>query len=228
MRKQTAQTLDSFYQAAFSRLGPSHWWPGDGALEIIVGAVLTQNTAWTNVEKALNNLKTVSLLDGPALLALPEAQLAELIRPAGFFNLKARRLRNVLEFFNERCAFAFDQLTGPNLDCSMDSLREDLLAVKGVGRETADSILLYALEQPSFVVDAYTWRMLSRHALAGEDTEYEDMRSMFMSCLPEDVQLYNEYHALIVRLGKDWCRKSKPRCSDCPLGAFLEGGALAD
>lgn len=260
MRRSTAQSLNEFYDALLGALGPSGWWPtsesgttprpasNNDALEIIIGAVLTQNTAWTNVEKALNNLKAAGLLGGsatqhgPALLALHEDALAEYIRPAGFFRLKAQRLRNTLRFFEERCGFDFTLLD----DESLDSLREDLLAIKGVGRETADCILLYALNKPSFVVDAYTYRILSRHGLVGEDTDYEEMRELFMAALPKDaaglspartqgaagdavprsesevVQLYNEYHALIVRCAKEWCRKAKPLCAQCPLGHWLE------
>ncbi len=206
------------YDALHAALGPSHWWPGETPLEVIVGAVLTQNTAWGNVEKAINNLKSAGVLEGRALLGLPEADLAELIRPAGFFRLKAGRLRNVLQFFDAACGFEVEALGG----IDTETLRERLLEVRGVGRETADSILLYALGRPSFVVDAYTWRLLNRHGLAADEAEYEEMREMFMTALPEDTRLYNEYHALIVRAGKAWCRKSKPLCAECPLGKFLE------
>lgn len=218
MRKQTADMIRDVYDALFAALGPSHWWPGESPLEVIVGAVLTQNTSWSNVDKAIQNLKAAGCLDGPALLALPEEELSTLIRPAGFFRLKAQRLRNVLVFFRDACDFDLSQLDGRDTD----SLREDLLTVRGVGRETADSILLYALNRPTFVVDAYSWRLLNRHGLIAEEADYEEMRALFMDALPEDVPLYNEYHALIVRAGKEWCRKSKPRCDVCPLGAFLE------
>lgn len=218
MRPNTAHTLHDFYEALYGALGPSRWWPGETPLEVIVGAVLTQNTAWNNVEKAISALKAAEVLEGRALLELPEAALAELIRPAGFFRLKAGRLRNVLKFFDEICDFDFGRLA----DMDTERLRERLLQVRGVGQETADSILLYALERLSFVVDAYTWRLLNRHGLAGDEAEYGEIREMFMAALPEDVPLYNEYHALIVRAGKAWCRKNRPLCAECPLGKFLE------
>lgn len=209
--------LLNMYEAMHAELGPSHWWPGETRFEVAMGAVLTQNTNWRNVTRALDNLKQAGLFSGEKLHALPENELAELIRPAGYFRLKATRLKNLLLFFKNECRFDLSRLQ----ERDQDELREKLLGVKGVGPETADSILLYALEKPSFVVDAYTRRMVSRHGLLPEDVDYEELRAWFMDVLPEDIRLYNEYHALIVRTAKNWCKKKKPLCDTCPLQPFL-------
>jgi len=206
-----------FYDALRAFLGPSNWWPGDTPFEICVGAVLTQNTNWSNVQKAIGNLKTRDLLYPEKMASLDDELLAELIRPSGYFRIKARRLKNLLDFLRLECAYDLSAL------CYMDlhHLRDKLLQVKGIGPETADSILLYALEKPSFVVDAYTRRILNRHFLVHEDIDYHELRDFFMDRLPEDVAMYNEYHALLVRTGKEWCRKHNPRCDECPLGKYL-------
>ncbi len=215
---RTRETLLlNMYQAMHSELGPSYWWPGESMFEVAVGAVLTQNTNWRNVARAIDNLKQANLLEGERLYALSESELAELIRPAGYFRLKASRLKNLLFFLKNECRFDMAQLK----EQDMDPLRSKLLQVRGVGPETADSILLYALRMPSFVVDAYTRRMCSRHGLLPEDVDYEELRAYFMDVLPQDVQLYNEYHALVVRTAKDWCKKKKPLCDTCPLQSFL-------
>ncbi|MBU0910775.1 MAG: endonuclease III domain-containing protein, partial [Proteobacteria bacterium] len=175
----------------------------------MVGAVLTQNTNWTNVSRAIGNLREENLLSLAALASLPEAVLAEKIRPSGYFNLKARRLKNLLVLVSqEEPAGDLDRF----FSLETISLREKLLSVKGIGPETADSILLYAAQKPVFVVDAYTYRMLTRHGLIGEETDYVEMQELFMDNLPADVKLFNEFHALIVRLGKEYCKKSMPRC----------------
>ncbi|MBG0775473.1 MAG: endonuclease III domain-containing protein [Desulfovibrionaceae bacterium] len=209
--------LLNFYDALMTALGPSHWWPGETPFEVTVGAILTQNTNWTNVERAIVNLKAAGLMDPAALYAVPEAHLAELIRPAGYYRLKAARLRNFLRFLRRECGFDFSALA----ERETSDLREALLAVKGVGQETADSILLYALNKPVFVVDAYTRRLCNRHGLVAEEADYREVQELFMDCLEEDVNLFNEYHALIVRTAKEWCRKTRPRCSECPLEPFL-------
>lgn len=235
------ERLLEIYSQLLDALGPSHWWPAVTPLEMVVGAILTQNTAWTNVEKALVNLSRAGLLptsapnctelaesareSGECLLALSDDELAELIRPAGYFRVKARRLRTVMEFFREQCSFDLKSLGRSSL--SDEELRSRLLHLNGVGPETADSILLYALERPSFVVDAYTLRLLDRHAfLPGAKSDYELTRALFMSSLPRDVALYNEYHALIVRACKTWCLKSGQRCLQCPLGYGLQSSSL--
>ena len=206
-----------FYNDLLDFLGPSNWWPGETPFEVCVGAVLTQNTNWSNVQKAIGNLKSRDLLHPEKMASLDEEHLAELIRPSGYFRIKARRLRHLLEFLRLECAYHLPDLSIQDLQ----QLRDKLLQVKGIGPETADSILLYALEKPSFVVDAYTRRILNRHFLVHEDIDYHELRDFFMDRLPEDVSMYNEYHALLVRTGKEWCRRKNPRCDVCPLGKYL-------
>ena len=210
--------LLSIYNTMHSALGNSHWWPGETSLEIMVGAILTQNTAWANVEKAINNLKNENLLNLPAMQALSEEALAEHIRPAGFFRVKAKRIKALLNWIEAYCGFDLEKLFAINTQ----QLREELLAVKGIGPETADAILLYAFKHPSFVVDEYTRRIFSRHALVWEDISYSELRDFFMDVLEPDSALFNEYHALIVRVGKKWCKRSKPLCHICPLKDFLD------
>ena len=192
--------------------GPRSWWPGDTPFEVMVGAILTQNTNWKNVELAIANLKEAGALDPHAMLALHPAALASLIRPAGFFRLKANRLRAFLKYFVDRYGGDVGRMAGGEIA----QLRDELLAVKGIGPETADSILLYALGKPIFVIDAYTRRILSRHGLCAEDECYDDLQSLFMDSLPGDELLFNEYHALLVETAKECCRPT-PRCDDCPL-----------
>ncbi len=221
MRGKRERLLREMYAAMHDRLGPSGWWPGETPLEVCVGAVLTQNTAWVNVKQAIQRLCDAGVLaSGHALLALPEAELSELIRPAGFFRLKAVRLRNLLRYLDEACGFDFDLLAEQDID----DLRPRLLAVSGIGPETADSVLLYALGLPSFVVDAYTRRILHRHALVPEDIPYHELRDVFMDVLEPDAPFYNEFHALLVRVAAQWCRARTPRCAECPLSPFLDGG----
>lgn len=203
--------------------GPQHWWPGETRFEVMVGAVLTQNTAWTNVEKAIANLKDQGFLSFEAMIALPHAVLAGCIRPCGYFNLKASRLHNLLAMIEARYNGDLDLLV---LD-ELPSLRQALLSVSGIGPETADSILLYAADKPIFVVDAYSYRLLSRHGFVSEEeADYHAMQELFMDSLPTDSALFNEYHALIVRVGKEFCKKTNPRCSVCPLGPGLSGEPL--
>ena len=213
--------LLELYQTMLATLGPSGWWPGLTPFEVALGAILTQNTAWTNVEKAMGNLREGGLLDPEALWKLDESELAELIRPAGFFRVKAARVGNFLRFLRQTCDLDMDGLRGE----TVEGLRPALLEVSGIGPETADSILLYALGLPSFVVDAYTRRILSRHGLVPEDIGYGELRDFFMDVLPADPALYNEYHALIVRTGKSWCARRQGKCAFCPLSGFLEGSS---
>jgi endonuclease-3 related protein len=208
----TSEALTEIYRLLHDVFGPQHWWPGETPFEIITGAILTQNTSWANVEKAITNLKSADLLRPEKLHHLEPAQLAELIRPAGYYNIKAKRLKNFVNWL-------FDNYEGKltNLESiDTEQLRGELLAIKGVGPETADSILLYAFDRPIFVVDAYTARIVSRHRLIGPDADYEQLRELFESSLPADTQLFNEYHALLVRVGKEFCRP-KARCHGCPL-----------
>ncbi len=220
---RTGETLMAMYEAMRRRWGHRGWWPSragpdtpEGKLEIAVGAVLTQNTNWRNVERAIENLRGANCLSSPALHALPAERLAELIRPAGYFNVKARRLKNLLarvhgDFAGDVAAF---------LDRPVSVLREELLSISGIGRETADSIILYAAGKPTFVVDAYTFRVLFRHHLAGPEDDYESIRELFESSLPTDVALWNDFHAQLVETGKRHCRKRVALCDACPLEPF--------
>lgn len=290
MQTTRQQLLHQYYTAMLERLGPSGWWPATTPLEVCIGAVLTQNTAWTNVTKALANLSEAGVLhDGMVLLQLSDATLEVLIRPAGFFRQKAVRLKVLLRWLAEHgglvmhaaggsggvaatlqvsgaaggsgevaatlqvfgaagAADGTSAMHGPDpvasagarvaaggsgglnvaafTDWTTDDLRAALLSLKGIGPETADSILLYALQRPSFVVDAYTYRIFHRHGLVPEVTSYDEMRDLFMDALEPDVAHFNEFHALIVRTCKQWCAKRKPLCGQCPLGCFLDGEAV--
>jgi len=201
------------YQNLFDHFGPQNWWPGETPFEIIVGAVLTQNTNWGNVSKAINNLKDAGVLSFSSLKLLTVDEIASYIRPSGYYNLKAKRLRNLLDMIEEVYFGELDLF----LKDSLESGRDNLLSVKGVGPETADSILLYACGLPTFVIDTYTHRVFSRHQLVDEETDYESMQDLFVSQLPQDVQLFNEYHALIVRVASKYCKKKNPLCEQCPL-----------
>jgi endonuclease-3 related protein len=209
-----SERLNNIYNLLFARFGPQHWWPGDSPFEIIIGAILTQNTNWANVEKAIANLKKANVLTPAKLHHLDIKKLASLIRPAGYYNIKAKRLKNFLDWLFENYSGQLKNLE----NAPTDQLRNDLLSVKGVGPETADSILLYAFSRPVFVIDAYTARICSRHNLIDEGADYHQIQELFESNLHADVQLFNEYHALLVRLGKDFC-KPTPKCDACPLVA---------
>lgn len=207
-----AQRLREMYERLFAAFGPQGWWPGDSAFEVALGAILTQNTNWQNVARVLQDLKDGHALDPHYLESLPEATLAQLFRPAGYYNLKAARVKNFLAFLARRWGYSMELMAQEPLE----ELRPALLAVKGVGPETADSILLYALNKPTFVIDAYTFRVVSRHNLAPENIAYEELRELFQDHLPPEVPLFQEFHALLVKVGKDFCRP-KPRCAGCPL-----------
>jgi endonuclease-3 related protein len=234
-----SEQLTEIYQLLFDRFGPQHWWPGETQFEIITGAILTQNTSWSNVEKSIANLKSANLLTPEKLYRLDTSELAELIRPAGYYNIKAKRLKSFLNWLFQNYDGRLENLEG--LDT--EQLRAELLAIKGIGRETADSILLYAFDRPIFVVDAYTARVAVRHGLISADADYEQLRELFQSNLPhaptlcfacprvsrresgqrakrssgvQKPQLFNEFHALLVRLGKDFCRPNAD-CPGCPL-----------
>jgi endonuclease III related protein len=193
--------------------GPQRWWPGETPFEVMVGAILTQSASWLNVEKAIANLKLAESLSPRAIRRVPLEELALLIRPSGYYQAKARKLKALvawLDGYGDDLARAF---AGP-----LPAKRAELLDIHGVGPETADSILLYAAGRPSFVIDAYTRRVLARLGIMPEWDGYEACRALFMTSLEPDVARYNEYHALFVRLGKDICRQRHPRCLDCPLG----------
>lgn len=215
MSMRTGQTLMEYYDAMLRQLGPQHWWPAETPLETIVGAILTQNTAWTNVERAIANLKSARCLDWERLRDIDDAALAQLIRPAGTFNVKTKRLKTFVLWLWERFDGDLDRMFA----VPTWSLREELLAVRGIGRETADAILLYAGGHVSFVVDAYTYRILRRHRLIEDDADYDQIKDLFESNLPADAKLFNEYHALLVDVGKKHCRP-KARCEGCPLECF--------
>jgi len=205
--------LLAIHDALLGAFGPQGWWPGESPLEVAVGAILTQNTSWRNVERAIAALRAARVLDPEALLALPPRRLAELIRPAGFFRVKQRRVRSFLAWLRRRHGGRLEPLRhGP-----LGAHRAELLAVHGIGPETADSILLYAAGRPVFVVDAYTRRVFSRHGLVPPDAGYDRLQELFARRLPPRPRLFNEYHALIVRLGKEHCRPRAPRCGACPL-----------
>jgi endonuclease-3 related protein len=208
--------LQAIYRALLQHFGPQHWWPGRTRFEVIVGAILTQNTAWTNVEKAIVRLRAARALTPARLHALPHAQLAELIRPAGYFNVKATRLHAFTRLLHDHFEISLDRL----FRLPATELRKVLLAVHGIGPETADSILLYAAERPVFVVDAYTRRLMERHHWIKPNATYDEMAGVFNRALRPGVSLYNEYHALLVALGKHYCRPT-PRCTDCPLVRWL-------
>lgn len=214
--KLKASDLPRIYRDLHGAFGHQDWWPGETPFEIMVGAILTQNTAWTNVELAIANLKKAGVLSPRKMRRLLRRRLARLIRPAGYFNVKARRLHAFVDFlFTEY---------GGNLRRMFreepQRLREKLLAVNGIGPETADSILLYAGEMPSFVIDAYTKRIFGRHGLQTQEADYATWKALFEKALPKDVALYNDFHAQIVHLGKHHC-KTRPVCRGCPLEKYL-------
>lgn len=246
--------IRSYYRTLFHAWGPQHWWPAQSPFEVIVGAFLTQNTAWTNVERAMGNLHAARLLSVSGIRRVPLTELERLIRPSGYFRQKANRLKLFIAHLDKHYGGSLTKL----LSRPTNQLREELLNLNGVGPETADSILLYAGNHPVFVVDAYTRRILVRHAILSEDATYEEIRQLFeraLTSLAESVeastengkphleagfrgaahlpsamstakrtvltQVYNEMHGLIVGVGKNYCRKSQPRCDQCPLQKFL-------
>ena len=208
--------LTNIYTDLHNHFGPQQWWPGDTPFEIAVGAILTQNTNWGNVEKAINNLKHKKCLSANTLHKMSHKKLASLIRPAGYFNIKAKRLKNFLNFLATNFKSSMNRMRSE--DTSV--LRKQLLEVNGIGPETADSILLYALDKPIFVIDAYTKRVLSRHKLAAEKPDYHELQDLFHNHLPMDRTLFNEFHALFVMAGKNYC-KPRPKCFGCPLQPLL-------
>ena len=252
MSETKHDAIRKYYHTLFSAWGRQHWWPAQSRLEMIVGAYLTQNTSWTNVEKALGNLRKARLLSISGIRRTPQPELEQLIRPAGYFRQKAQRLKTFVSFLDERYSGSLDRMFArPTAE-----LRDELLALNGVGPETADSILLYAGNHPVFVVDAYTRRIFDRHRILPEKTEYEEIRAFFqhalapvvhdraqLSAAPQLeagirgaahppsamsmftrtalVQVYNEMHGLIVGVGKNYCRKSHPKCDECPLQHLL-------
>ena len=215
--------LEDIYRRLFKQYGSQYWWPGETPFEVMIGAVLTQSAAWKNVETAIINLKTAGLTSPAALREKSPEEIAPLIRSAVYYNVKARKLKALVEYIGNACDDNLDSLFGKDTG----QLRDELLAVWGIGEETADSILLYAAGKPLFVIDAYTRRIMSRIGIRPESDTYSAWQSLFMKNLPTDVALFNEYHALLVHLGKETCRP-KPRCPECPLSDIcLSAEALA-
>jgi len=213
---QKRDVLLKIYNSLYNYFGPLNWWPGATPFEVMVGAILTQNTSWSNVEKAINILKKENLLEPRKLYRINQEELAQFIKPSGYYNIKARRLKNFINIFvNDFEGSAEKMFSGDG-----GELRKKLLNVNGIGPETADSILLYAGRKPFFVVDAYTRRIFSRHKLISEDSTYYQIQEFFIKNLDRDVKLFNEFHAQIVMLGKTICTSKNPNCTKCPI-AFL-------
>jgi endonuclease III related protein len=219
---ERGRKLVEYYQAMSEALGPMHWWPAGSPFEVIVGAILTQNTAWTNVERAIANLRRKRLLSIRAIKRISPRRLGNMVRSSGYFRQKARKLKVFVHFLQSEYGGSLKRMFATPTEL----LRQKLLAVHGIGPETADSILLYAGLHRIFVVDAYTRRILARHGLSNGKEDYDEIRAMFEDRLPQDAKLYNEYHALIVNTGKKWCRTKKPLCAECPLGKFLPPDAI--
>ncbi|MDZ4164816.1 MAG: endonuclease III domain-containing protein [Smithellaceae bacterium] len=220
--EREASPLVLIYDLLDGHFGDLRWWPAKSPFEVIIGAILTQNTAWVNVEKAIGNLRERHLLSPEALAQLPEEELAELIRPSGYYRLKTRRLKSFLKLLFDR----YGGDLGAMFAREAWDLRGELLQVNGIGEETADSILLYAGIKPVFVIDAYTRRIFSRHGIIREGASYGDIQSLVMNVMAPDVRSYNQFHALLVNTAKHFCRK-RPACSICPL-SVLPGNLVAD
>jgi endonuclease-3 related protein len=208
----TSKYLLIIYEKLDRYFGDLHWWPGETPFEIIVGAILTQNTSWENVTIAINNLKSKGLLYPEKLIDIEDGILAELIKPSGYYNVKTKRLKAFLRFLRQEYELNLEKMFEENLW----ALREKMLDVNGIGEETADSILLYAGNKPIFVVDLYTRRILQRHETIDGRLSYGEIQKLFMNNIPNNVRLFNQYHALLVNTGKHFCRKG-PRCEGCPL-----------
>jgi endonuclease-3 related protein len=219
----TGQRLTEMFDLLHTHFGSQDWWPAETELEMMVGAVLTQNTNWKNVEKAIENLKQNNMLTLESLASLDPSALAQIIRPAGYYNIKAKRLKNLIHFITDR----YEADLSLFLEQKTSILREGLLSVKGIGPETADSILLYAARRPLFVIDTYTHRILYRHGMCEEQATYDKLQEFFLDHLDEDASLYNEFHALIVQAGKNYCRR-KPLCNSCPLEKWGPSSPLRD
>lgn len=213
------RTLDTIYRRMHEHFGPTDWWPGETPFEVAIGAILTQNTAWTNVEKAIINLKREKLLSPRKILACPQEALEQALRPSGYFRQKAARVQRFSQHLVDRYGGSMRRMAKRPLE----DLRVELLSLNGIGPETADDILLYACEKPVFVVDAYTRRILSRHGHVDPKIGYEDLRAVFEDHLAHNVAHFKEYHGLIVYTGKDYCR-SRPNCDGCPLQKLLGPG----
>jgi endonuclease-3 related protein len=209
--------LQNTYRCLFTKYGPQHWWPAEEPFEVIVGAILTQSAAWTNVEKTIKILKQAGALQPDALRKLPQEKLAELIHACGYYNVKARKLKAFVGWFGERYNDNLNKLFAEDTD----ELRKQLLGIYGVGEETADAILLYAGNKPVFVIDAYTRRIMGRAEITPQKDSYAGWQKLFMDNLKADVVLFNEYHGLLVKLGKEVCR-TRPICRQCCLNPTIK------
>lgn len=218
-----ATTTQHVFQQLLEALGPQHWWPGESPVEVMVGAVLVQNTAWKNVERAMDNLREADLLSPQKLFAAATDELEDLIRPAGYFRQKTKRLRGLMHFVVQQYGSSIDAMRAADRQL----LREQLLAQHGIGPETADAILLYALEKPAMVVDTYTHRIFARHGWVGYDIDYHQLQQHLVDELPAEVAIYNEMHALLVNVGHHHCRKT-PRCEQCPLLEMLSETGIVE
>ena len=206
--------ITKIYDKLDKHFGDLKWWPAETAFEVMVGAVLTQNTAWTNVEKAIRNMKKEGFLKGPGVLARSrENRIAKAIKPSGYYNIKAKRLKALCCFLEDECHGEISRLRSQE----SRTIRKKLLSVNGIGPETADSMLLYALGKPVFVVDTYTKRIFSRHGILPEDSAYDEVQMLAHKAFPKDVKKLNQFHALLVEAAKNFCKKSKPLCEECPL-----------
>ncbi|MGV8074255.1 MAG: endonuclease III domain-containing protein [Syntrophobacteraceae bacterium] len=217
MIRRRKELLENVFERLSGFFGPQHWWPAETPFEVIVGAILTQNTAWKNVEQSISALRNRGLLDLRALDAVDQSELALLIRSSGYYNQKAKKLKTFCSHIDTN----WDGDLAQFLSQDMDALRFELLGIRGIGPETADSIVLYAAEQPSFVIDTYTFRVFSRHGWIAEDLNYDELREFFMDSLDPDLHTFQEYHALLVRTGHHYCRR-KPLCESCPLNGWRE------
>jgi endonuclease III related protein len=211
------ELLKSVYCRLFDAFGPQGWWPAQTPFEVVVGAILTQNTAWKNVATAIANLRENNLLSFSAICSVPPPTLALLIRSSGFYNEKAKKIKNFCRHVSERWDGDFERFLSQG---DAEALRSELLSIRGIGPETADSIVLYAAFKPSFVVDTYTHRIFFRHGWVDESISYDDLRDYFTGALDPDVYFFQEFHALLVRTGHLFCRR-KPACESCPLNVFF-------
>jgi len=211
LKKRLLMLYDRLYQY----FGPQYWWPGDSPFEVAIGAILTQNTNWQNVQKTIDNLKKHKMLSPKTIYNLSIERLADLIRPSGYYNIKAKRLKNFVSFIVESHSGSLMNLK----KYEIQNIRKSLLSISGVGKETADSIILYALDKPIFVIDAYTKRVLSRHGIINNLSNYDECQALFHDNLDNNLEFYKEYHALFVMVGKHYC-KPKPNCNNCPLRGF--------
>jgi len=211
------KTLNRMYALLEAHFGDLGWWPAETDFEVVTGAILTQNTSWKNVEKAIERLKQKDMIDPVAVKNVKLEELSQLIKPSGYHRVKARRLKTIAQFIIENFEGSIKNMKS----MKSERLRKMLLSVNGVGPETADSILLYAVGKPVFVVDAYTKRIFARHGITDDEASYEDVQSVVHSCVPKQARTYNQFHALLVETAKNFCGKRKPLCEKCPLCIIL-------